>query len=205
MRNRIPSLVPLTAFKKLSFLAAASLFLSATAPATTIQFNPTLPLDVVNQGGFVGTYNPPQNYTRAIVSFEFSLLNPSPLASSFFITNIKLAGDGITGSLSFANLEITGNDFFSTAAVNLSTPTSSLNFVNSLVSFDVPANVINPDAEFAISIQYRNNNGTQVNTSDIVLAPTYEAVPEPSTYALLALTAAGLVAHRWRKRSKVRG
>lgn len=206
MNYHLPSLAPLTACKKLSLLAAASLFLSATAPAATIEFNPTLPLNVVNQGGFSGSSSIAGEYTRANVAFLFSGLNPSPLASSFFITNINLVGNGITGSLAFADVQITGNGLFSTAAVNLSAPISSMNFVNSLVSFDVPANVVNVDSSFSVFIQYRDNIDFQVITSaGGVLAPTYQAVPEPSTYALLALTAAGLAAHRWRKRSKIRG
>ncbi len=185
-----------------SIFAALTLSSAAASAQQTNQFDPTLPLNVTDLGGFVGSFNPPENYTRAIVSFNFTGLNPDPLTSPFFISNISLKGDGITSSLSFANLQITGNDFFSTAAVNLNTPVSNLDFVNSLVSFDIGANVINPDALFAVSIQYRNSNGTQVNTSNIALSPTYQAVPEPSTYALLVVSALGLAVHVIRRRRR---
>jgi hypothetical protein len=187
--------------KIIPLLALLSLLTVANARAAVIEFDPAQPLNVVNQGGFVGTFNPSQNYTRALVVFEFTGLNPNPLATPFLITNIKLTGDGITGSLSFADLTITENDFFATEAVNLTTATNSLNFANSLVSFDLPgSSVINDGAVVSILVQYRNNSGLQVNTSDD--GPVFEAIPEPSTYALLLLAGFGLAAHRWRRRSK---
>jgi MYXO-CTERM domain-containing protein len=189
--------------KILPLFAAAMLGIVATAPAAII-FNPANPLNVVDQGGFTGTFNPASNYSVALVIFDFSGLNPVP--TSFQITNISLKGDGITGSINFSDLTITTNDLFVAGPVNLTTPINNLDFANSLVSFNLPGdNAINLDATFNVLLQYRSSNGLQLNTSET--GPIFEAqnvgpepIPEPGTWAAAALLVGGAAFMRWRRR-----
>jgi hypothetical protein len=191
--------------KFFSIFAALTLS-SAAASAQTNQFNPTSPLNVVDQGGFTGTASSAsegQPYTQVRLFFTFAGLNPNPLPSSFEITNIFIAGPGISSSLSLGSLTITGNSTFITSYGSLNTNVQSLNFETDgvAVSFDLPAGVMNDGATFSIAASYADSTGVfQVGTSSA--GPTFEAVPEPSTYALLALAAVGLAAYRWRQRAQ---
>jgi len=186
--------------KFFSIFAALTLS-SAAASAQTNQFNPTSPVNFVDQGGFTGTFTPPatEPFVQARLFFSFSGLVPSPLSTPFSITNISLEGPGIASSLSFSSINITGNGNFSTALQSLNNNVASLNFVESLVTFSTPGGVINDGAAFTVRVQYSDASLTQVGTSSIVV---YEAVPEPSTYALLVVSALGLAAHVIRRRQR---
>jgi len=191
--------------KKILPLVAANLtFTAAVAPAAVIQFDAGAPLNVVDAGGFTGTSTVGSNpYTQAIIFFSISGLIPDPLSSPFSISNIFLKGDGITGSLTFGNVLIEGNSFYSTIAVNLDTSLSTINFSNSLVSFDLSdGNVINEGAEFSVFVQYRSAAPQFFNTLTSPDGPTFAAVPEPGTYSLLMLAGIGFAAHRRRLRAK---
>jgi hypothetical protein len=187
--------------KILPLFAAAMLGIVATAPAVII-FNPADPLSVVDQDGFTGgTTGAEDPFVQALVRFTFSGLNPDPLSSSFEISGISLQGDGISGSLTFSSITITGNGSAATTYVSLSNPVSTFDFANSRVSFNLPGGgVINDDAQFTVTVRYRS--GVEFDQLTSSTGPIFEAVPEPSTYALLALAAVGLAAYRWRQRVK---
>jgi hypothetical protein len=187
--------------KAIPLLALISFLTVATAPAA-ILFNPANPLSVVDEGGFTGSVTGAEDpFVEALVRFSFSGLNPSPLSSSFQISGISLEGDGISTSLSFSNVTITGNGSFSTSFVSLNNSISNLNFANTRVSFNLPGGgVINDGALLTVTARYRS--GVELDQLTSSTGPTFEAVPEPSTYALLALAAVGLAAYRWRQRSK---
>jgi MYXO-CTERM domain-containing protein len=188
--------------KILPLFAAAMLGIVATAPAVII-FNPDNPLNVVDQGDFTGTATIGGTFVNARVQFVFTDLT---LPTSFEISNIFLKGDGITGSLSFSSINITANGTASTSLVSLSTPISSFDFANSLVSFDLPGGgVINDGAEFSVRVQYRDADSDFVITS--TTGPIFEAqnvgpepIPEPGTWAAAALLVGGAAFMRWRRR-----
>jgi MYXO-CTERM domain-containing protein len=188
--------------KKISALAAAALFSVATVQAAIV-FNPANPLFVDDQGGFTGTASIGGTFVNARVQFVFTGL---ALPTSFQISNILLKGDGITGSLSFSSINITANGTTSTGLVSLSTPISSFNFANSLVSFDLPGgSVINDGAEFSVRVQYRDADSDFVITS--TTGPIFDAqnagpepIPEPGTWAAAALLVGGAAFMRWRRR-----
>lgn len=184
--------------------------LATSAPAAII-FNPANPLNVVDQGGFTGTGTSAGDPYEAVrLRFNFSGLNPSPLPSSFQISNIFLKGPGITTSLSLGSITITGNGnspFTSLVALNSTVP--SVNFATGgvVVSFDVPAGVINDGASFLTSVTYSTFDFAQTSTS--ATGPIFQAqnaapIPEPGTWAAAALLlgAAGYV--RWRRRQAAR-
>jgi len=190
--------------KTVSLFAVAMLGIAATAPAAII-FNPANPLNVVDQGGFTGTASIGGTFVNARVQFVFTGL---ALPTSFQISNIFLKGDGITGSLSFSSINITADGTTSTSLVSLSTPISSFDFANSLVSFDLPGGgVINDGAEFAVRVQYRDADSDFVITS--TTGPIFDAqnsgpgpepIPEPGTWAAAALLVGGAAFMRWRRR-----
>lgn len=187
----------------LSILAAS--LVAATSSQAVIVFNPANPLFVDNQGGFAGSATIGGTFVNARVQFVFTGLT---LPTSFQISNILLKGDGITGSLSFSNINITANGTTTAGPVNLTTPISSFNFTNSLVDFDLPGgSVINDGAEFLVRLQYRDIDSDFVITS--TTGPTFKAqnagpepIPEPGTWAAAALLAGGAAFARWRKRAK---
>jgi len=163
--------------KLLLALGAAQIMAAANATAATIEFNPTEPLAVVNSGGFFGTTTLPSGYSQARIRFTFSDLT---LPTSFTISNIFLAGDGITSSLSLGSVNITNNGATATAFGLLSTSITSLNFANSLISFDLPANAVNNGASFTVAVQYADAIDDQRNTSSG--GNIYASViPEPTT------------------------
>jgi len=191
--------------KTLPLFAAAMLGIVATAPAAII-FNPANPLNVVDQGGFTGsTLGVADPFVEARLRFEFTGLNPSPLPSSFEISGISLEGDGITTSLSFSPITITGNGTFLTSFVNLNTPISNLDFANTRVSFNLPGGVINDGAVFTVTTRYRS--GVEFDQITSSTGPIFEAqnvgpepIPEPGTWAAAALLAGGAAFMRWRRR-----
>jgi MYXO-CTERM domain-containing protein len=188
--------------KILPLFAAAMLGIVATAPAVIV-FNPADPQNVVDEGDFTGTATIGGTFVNARVQFVFTDLT---LPTSFEISNIFLKGDGITGSLSFSSINITANGTASTSLVSLSTPISSFDFANSLVSFDLPGGgVINDGAEFSVRVQYRDADSDFVFTS--TTGPVFEAqnvgpepIPEPGTWAAAALLVGGAAFMRWRRR-----
>jgi hypothetical protein len=184
----------------------AALLFVADARAVIV-FNPTNPLNVVDEGGFTGTGTSAGDPYEAVrLRFNFSGLNPSPLPASFQISNIFLKGPGITTSLSLGSITITGNGnspFTSLVALNSTVP--SLNFAtgNVEVSFDVPAGVINDGASFTTAVTYATFDFAQVSTS--ATGPIFQAqnaapIPEPGTWAAAALLVGGAAYARWRKR-----
>jgi len=191
--------------KILTIAAAASLALSAAQG--TIVFNPAVALNVVDQGGFTGSFTPDNPYVVARIGFNFSGLNPSPLPASFVISNISLEGPGITSSLSFSDITVTGNGVVRTAFANLNSSVASLNFASSLVSFSLPGGFINDGATFLLTIQYRDSLEEQLNTSTGVFFaaqdPGPAPIPEPGTWAAAALLIGGAAFARWRKRTKL--
>ena len=188
----------------LSVLAAT--LVAATSGQAVIVFNPANPLNVVDQGGFsgsvIGVADP---FVEARVRFDFTGLNPNPLPSSFQISSISLKGDGITTSLSFSPITITGNGFFLTSFVSLNSSVSNLNFANSLVTFSLPDGVINDGAQFTVTARYRS--GVEFDQLTSSTGPIFEAqsaavIPEPGTWAAAALLVGGAAFMRWRKRAK---
>lgn len=192
--------------KKTFASLAIALITLASAPAAII-FNPTNPLSVADEGGFVGSsLGVADPYSQVQVRFNFSGLNPDPLPSSFQITNISLKGDGITTSLSFSDITITGNGTTATAYVNLNTTLTDVFLANNLVSFDLPGgNVITDGALISLAVRYASsapdfNNVITSSTGPIFDAQASTAVPEPGTWAAAALLAGGAAYARWRKR-----
>jgi len=180
--------------KSLALFAVAVLGIVATAPAAII-FNPANPTFIDDAGGFAGTSSVAVNpYTQARLVFTFSGLNPSPLPSSFQITNILLKGDGITGSLSYGSVTFTANETKTTAYVNLSSSVFNLNFANNLVSFDLPGgNVISDGAQLSVFVRYASAD-LESNIQTSPTGPIFEAqnvgpepIPEPGTWAAAAL------------------
>lgn len=188
--------------KTLLPIFAAALFATSSAHAVIV-FNPANPLTVSNQGGFTGTYNPPNldPFTKARVRFTFSSLNPT----SFSITGISLTGPGITGAQTFSDLNVTTNGNVTTSYVNLSSTVDPLDFATSTLSFSMPGGFINDGASFTVAITYSSVDGDQIGTSTALFyaAQAPAAVPEPGTWAAAALLAGGAAFMRWRKRAKV--
>ena len=187
------------------FIAAAAL--AATSAHAAIIFNPANPFNVVDEGGFVGSSTGVADpYAQAQVRFSFTGLNPDPLPSSFQITNIFLKGDGITTSLSFADITISANGTTATTYVDLDSTLADVFLANSLVSFDLPGgNAINDGAEFSVAVRYRSaapdfNNQVTSSTGPIFDAQASAAIPEPGTWAAAVLLAGGAAYARWRKR-----
>jgi len=181
----------------LTFFAAVGIICSSAS--ATIIFNPTNPLNVSNQGGFIGTYNPPNidPFTKARVRFTFSSLNPT----SFNITGISLSGPGITGAQTFGDLTVTTNGNVTTSYIDLSSTVDPLDFATSTLSFSMPGGFINDGATFSVAITYASVDGDQVGTSTgLFYAAQSVAVPEPGTWAAAALLVGGAAFARWRKR-----
>lgn len=190
--------------KKLFALVALASFAFASAHAAII-FNPANPLSVVDEGGFTGTSTVGANpYSQARVLFSFSGLNPDPLPASFQISNISLKGPGITTSLSFSDVTVSGNGFSLTGWLNLNSTLSTVDLVGSLVSFDLPGgNVISDGADLSVFVRYASANEFNVLTSTtgpIFEAQASAAVPEPGTWTAAVLLAGGAAFARWRKR-----
>ena len=191
--------------KFFAFIAAAILSVGSTQ--AVIVFNPANPLFVDDEGGFTGTSTVGSNpYSQARLVFSFSSLNPDPLPASFQITNILLKGPGITSTLSFSPVTITGNGFALSGFVNLNSTLLSVDLSSALVSFDLPGgSVINDGAELSAFLRYASANEFNVLTSatgPIFAAEAPAAVPEPGTWAAAALLAGGAAFMRWRKRDK---
>lgn len=202
-QSRTPKHVPM---KKIFALAAAAVLFVGSAQSAII-FNPANPLNVVEQDGFTGAVTGVADpFVEARLRFEFTGLDPSPLPSSFEISGISLQGDGITTSLSFSSITITGNGIFLTSFVNLNNPIADLDFANTLVSFNLPGgSVINDGAEFTVTARYRS--GVEFDQITSSTGPIFEAqnvgpepIPEPGTWAAAALLAGGAAFMRWRKR-----
>ena len=189
----------------LSILVAT--LVAATSAQAVIVFNPAVPLNVVDEGGFTGVgTSAGAPYDMARLRFTFTSLNPSPLPSSFQITNISLEGPGITTSLSFPSVTITGNGQFLTSFVPLNTTLASVDFTLATVSFDLPAAAVNDGSSFTVAVRYADSLEDQVATTTsgpIYAAQAPAAVPEPGTWAAAALLASGAAFARWRKRAKV--
>lgn len=189
--------------KRILTIVVAAIIVLCTAQATIV-FNPANPLNVVDQDGFTGSFTPDNPYVVARIGFNFSGLNPSPLPASFVISNISLEGPGITTSLAFSDITITGNGIVRTAFANLNSSVPSLNFASSRVSFSLPGGFINDGASFLLNIQYRDSLEEQLNTSTGVFFaaqdPGPAPIPEPGTWAAAALLAGGAGYVRWRKR-----
>jgi hypothetical protein len=188
--------------KLLTLVASASIAFSCANAA--IIFNPANPLNVVNQGGFTGISTSPGGpYSQALVRFTFTGLNPVPLSPTFQISNISLAGPGITTSISFSNLTIANNLAYATAYVPLNSTVPGLDFANVTVSFDVPGGVLNDGATFSLAVRYADSTDDQRGTSltgPIFTAQNAAPIPEPGTWAAAALLAGGAAFARWRKR-----
>ena len=187
-------------FMKNLFALTAAAILSIASAHSAIIFNPANPLNVSNQGGFTGFFNPPDDepFTRALVRFNFTGLNPA----SFAISGISLSGPGISSPLSFANINITGSGTEITAFADLDSNVDPLDFATSTVSFSVPGGVINDGASFSVSIRYSSADGGQVGTSTSLTYTAQSAapIPEPGTWAAAALLAGGAAFMRWRRR-----
>ena len=191
--------------KKILALVGTAILAIPTAQAALI-FNPANPLNVVDEGGFTGTSTVGSNfYSQSRLLFSFTGLNPNPLPSSFQITNISLKGPGITTSLSFADVTVTGNNFFVTGWVNLNTSLSTVDLASAQVSFSLPGgNAINDGAELSVFTRYASANEFNVLTS--TTGPIFDAqtgpaaIPEPGTWAAAALLVGGAAYARWRKR-----
>ena len=189
------------------FVLIAACILATSGAHAVIVFNPAVPLNVVDEGGFTGVgTSAGAPYDMARLRFTFTSLNPSPLPSSFQITNISLEGPGITTSLSFPNVTITGNGAFLTSFVPLNSTLASVDFTLATVSFDLPAAAVNDGSSFTIAVRYADSLEDQVATTTsgpIYAAQAPAAVPEPGTWAAAALLAGGAAFARWRKRAKV--
>jgi len=193
--------------KKVFALTAAAILSIGIAHAAII-FNPANSLNVVDEGGFTGSSSVVDPYSQAQVRFIFSGLNPSPLPASFQITNIFLKGDGITTSLSFADITITANGTTATSYQLLNTTLANVSLVNSLVSFTLPGgNVINDGAILSIAVRYQSGPPDFNNQVTSSSGPVFEAqnvgpepIPEPGTWAAAALLVGGAAFMRWRRR-----
>ena len=155
--------------------------------ATSISFDPSQPLVVSGAGSFTGSTSIDGTYTRARLVFSFFDKTSDP----FTITGLSFTGDGISSSLSFNNLVVSGNGLdddgqFLTNYVNLNSPLASLLFSNNTVSFEIPADSLNVGASFTVGVRYANVNGSQINTSSG--GSIYASViPEPSISLLSAV------------------
>ncbi|MGA1539414.1 MAG: hypothetical protein ACO39C_03225, partial [Chthoniobacterales bacterium] len=109
---------------------------------------------------------------------------------------------GITTSLSFANINVTGDGFARTAWTNLNSSVASLDFANSSLSFSLPGGVVNVGSSFDVTVSYRDASEGQVGTSGPLTytASNVAPIPEPGTWAAAVLLAGGAAYARWRKR-----
>lgn len=196
--------------KLLALTAAAILSIGSAQSAIIVNFDPALALNVDDQGGFTGIGTSAGDpYDAVRLRFNFSGLNPSPLPSSFQISNILLKGPGITTSLSLGPVTITanGNSPF-TSLVLLNSAVPAVNFATDgvEVSFDVPAGVINDGASFTLAVTYATQDFAQTSTSassPIFTAQSAAPIPEPGTWAAAALLVGGAAFMRWRRCLKV--
>ena len=168
-------------------------------------FDPTTASTPTNIGGFTGTTSPPApvgvdtNYTQARILFTIT-----NTTSSFSISGLSLAGDGINTTLSFAPVSITGDGSFETSFQNLNTAITypnSFDFANSRISFTIPSG-LNIGTQILADIQYTSFNGSrQVSTSGGTFITTAaSAVPGP--LPLLGAGAAFGFSRTMRKRIK---
>lgn len=153
--------------------------------ATCLTFDPLSVSNVDERKGFTGIFNPNINsdplnaYNQVRIQFKFTGAWTVP----FTLSGLSLMGDGITSSLSlpdkiinFATNEY--DDNFSTWG-DLDTNISSLNFANSKLSLQIPANFAPAGATLEARIQYRSINEAQLNSSSGNFFT--KAVPPPDT------------------------
>jgi len=184
-----------------TLVAVSCAFLMGAGSASAvpiIEFDPATPTFIVDEGGFTGTLTPTNPYVDASVRFTSSGL--SPLPKNFSITNIRLKGDGITESLDLGSVTFTGNQGRNTEEISLSLPVSSLDFGNSLISFNLPGGgEINQGASFSVTVRYQDAGGANINSSTAV---NFTAVPEPSTMVLAGVAVPMLLWLSRRRRSR---
>lgn len=158
------------------------------------QFNPLTSSTIPGIGGFVGIAGP-FNYNEVRVIF-----NLSPGWTAGTLTGISITGDGIAGSLPFSNLSFTGPGLFATAFAPIAPPITSINFVNSTLSFTIPAGVASNGNTITARISYNDTDAIQTNTSSAVLLTAATSVPGP--LPLLGVAAAFGFSRKLRKRIK---
>lgn len=171
---------------------------AATAQGQTT-FNPGVANTFTNVGGFDASANTPafDQFNRVFVIFDFRG-NPVS-ASTFTISNISITGDGIEAFFTFPDVSVSANAQYVSSQQSLDFEVQNLNFLNSRISFSLPAGPIAENTQFTAGIRYRDESGSQVSTDTIA----FVAAPEPSTWvmATVGLACAAWTATRRRRRS----
>jgi hypothetical protein len=178
--------------------------------STCATFDPTTISTPTLIGGLTGTFTPPSGakntLTKAKILFEIT-----NFVSPFTLTGISLTGDGITTSLSFTPVSITGDGSFETDFVNLNTTISypnSLAFANSRLSFSIPAGLA-VGTQIDADIRYTSSNGSRqvatTGTSFTTLAslPRARGASVPGPLPLLGAGAAFGFSRKLRHRIKL--
>jgi hypothetical protein len=176
--------------------------------STCTTFDPATPSSLSGYDQFSGQFSPPvppeaNRYNQARVQFKFTGSWTSP----FDITGISLTGDGITSTLSAANLTINTptNDFDDnrTAWLTLDSNVSSLDFENSTLSFVIPGGVADAGATIESRIQYRSINTSQLNSSSGNFLSTARGTTVPGPLPILGSGVAFGLSRRLRRRIRL--
>lgn len=174
--------------------------LPSNPSSTCNTFDPTSISNVVDRGNFTGVITPPNPYVQVRLQFQITGVWTTP----FIINNISLAGDGIVTPISFADKSIgpgTSFDDNQLPFATLPNSLSSVNFANSLISFNIPANAASGGASITARIQYSNVGGSQINSSEgNFTATAIGGTPVPGPLPLLGAGAAFGFSRNMRRR-----
>ena len=170
-------------------------------------FDPSSASNPTNIGGFDGGLVLPTGGQLNRFRVNFTIAGYT--GPSFNLTNILVQGDGITGSLAVPNVTASGNGTFVSSYVSLTTAltqTQQLNYLNSRISFTIPAGIslgtaITAELFYASTAETGGIPANSITSgNDFVTTATMSSVPAP--LPLLGAGAAFGFSRTLRKRIK---